>query len=243
MFLLTDRSIQCRYALVILTTLLLSGCASSGFDPQTATAVSVQTELGAPTIADTLPILASATIVGPGDRMEFRVFGIGDLDRTVRVDSSGTINLPLIGSVMVAGRELNTVRSEVESRLRERYLRDPSVSLEVVETVSQRFMVDGGVREPGLYPVVGNQTLMQAVAQARGTTETAQLNEVIVFRTINGVQSAARFNLDDIRGGRSGDPLIFANDRIIVGNDNSRLLLRDLLSLTPLLGVFYQVFR
>ena len=227
-----------------MAALTLTGCAGSNFEPETATSVAVQTVLAPPTIADTLPILTTATIVvGPGDRLEFRVFGIDDLSRVVRVDSSGTISLPLIGTIMVSGRALNDVRDEVETKLRQRYLQDPSVSLEVVETVSQRFVIDGGVRTPGIYPVVGNQTLMQAVAQAQGASETASLHEIIVFRTINGVASAARFNLIDIRGGRATDPQIYPNDRIIVGNDNSRLLLRDLLALTPLVGVFYQVSR
>lgn len=232
-----------RSGWLLLAPVLLAGCAGSNFEPESATAVVVSTGLGNPSIADMLPPIVTDTIVGPGDRMEFKVFGITELDRTVRVDNNGRVSLPLIGEVPASGRPLAELRNDIESRLRARYLQNPSVSLEVIESLSQRFVVDGGVRNPGLFPVVGNQTLMQAIAQANGLIETARPREVVVFRTINGVQHVAHFDLNAIRGGRASDPRVFANDRIIVGNDTSRALIRELISLTPLAGVFYQVFR
>lgn len=232
-----------RSGWMLIAPVLLAGCAGSNFEPESATAVTVNTTLPNPSIADMLPPSVTDTFIGPGDRMEFKVFGISEMDRTVRVDNNGRISLPLIGEVPASGRPLAELRHDIEMRLRARYLQNPSVSLEIIESVSQRFVVDGGVRNPGMFQVIGNQTLMQAIAQANGLTETGRASEVVVFRTINGQQHAAHFNLADIRGGRAADPLIFANDRIIVGNDNSRALIRELISLTPLAGVFYQVFR
>jgi polysaccharide export outer membrane protein len=84
---------------------------------------------------------------------------------------------------------------------------------------------------------------LQAVAQAQGTTEFTKTDEIVVFRTINGKASAALFDLGAIRGGRMPDPRIYPNDRIVVATDTNRSLIKDLISLTPIVGVFYQVFQ
>lgn len=221
----------------------LTGCGGPNFDPATASAVTVQSGLADPTRDDLLRMQGSPEMLGIGDRLEFKVLGLPELDRTVRVDGSGNIALPLIGQVAAAGMPASAVRTQVESLLRARYLQDPQVTLEVIETVSRRFVIDGGVRTPGVYPVIGNQTLLQSVAQAQGTTDSARLTEVVVFRQIGGVPHAALFNLADIRGGRAQDPVIFPNDRIVVGNDENRAFLRDIIALSPFVGAFVQVAR
>ena len=91
--------------------------------------------------------------------------------------------------------------------------------------------------------MVGDSTLTQAVAQAQGLTDTAAAREVIVFRTVNGQRYAAQFDLAAINTGRMEDPAIYPNDRIVVGNDRNRAFIRELISLTPLAGVFYQVLN
>jgi polysaccharide biosynthesis/export protein len=222
---------------------MLGGCGGPNFDPATASAVNVGPSFTVPTQADIVRLDPAAALLGPGDKLEFKVLGLAELDRTVRVDSNGMIALPLIGDMQVAGSTAADIRAQVERRLGERYLQNPDVTLEVVETLSRRFVIDGGVRTPGVYAITGNQTLIQAVAQAQGVTETARLSEVVVFRDISGVPHAALFNLADIRGGRAADPAIFPNDRIIVGNNENRALLRDIIALSPFVGAFVQVAR
>lgn len=225
------------------STALLTGCGGPNFDPASASAVNVGTTLNAPTQTDMIQLDPAGSLLGPGDKIEFKVLGLSDLDRIVRVDTNGMIALPLLGQIMVAGSNIADVRAQVQRRLGERYLQNPDVTLEVTETVSRRFVIDGGVRTPGIYAVTGNQTLLQAVAQAQGTNENARLSEVVIFRSINGVPHAALFNLSDIRGGRAPDPAIFPNDRIVVGNNENRALLRDLIALSPFVGAFVQVAR
>jgi polysaccharide export outer membrane protein len=93
--------------------------------------------------------------------------------------------------------------------------------------------VDGQVNKPGLYPVIGRMTLLRAVATAEGANEYAKLQDVVVFRTVDGQQMAARFDLKAIRTGQYEDPEVFANDVVLVGNNTARRLFRDALTIAP----------
>ena len=123
----------------------------------------------------------------------------------------------------------------IEAGLRGRYVRNPQVTVNLKETVSQVFTVDGEVREPGLYPVIGKMTLMRAVATAKGSTEFAKLSQVVVFRKVGGQSMAALFDLKAIRNGQYDDPEIFASDVVIVGNSQARRIFRDVLQASPLI--------
>jgi polysaccharide export outer membrane protein len=114
-------------------------------------------------------------------------------------------------------------------------VRDPQVTVNLKETVSQVITVDGQVKRPGLYPVIGKMTLMRAVATAEGTAEFAKLEDVVIFRTVKGQQLAALYDLKAIRRGNYGDPEVFANDVIVVGDSQARRLFRDALQIVPLL--------
>jgi polysaccharide biosynthesis/export protein len=82
---------------------------------------------------------------------------------------------------------------------------------------------------------MGKMTLQRAVARAGGTTEFAKLDDVVVFRTVEGKQYAGLYNLQAIRRGNYADPEIFANDVIIVGDSPARRRFRDFLQAAPLL--------
>jgi polysaccharide export outer membrane protein len=103
------------------------------------------------------------------------------------------------------------------------------------ETTSQVFTVDGQVTQPGSYPAIGNITLMRAVATAKGVGEFARMDDVVVFRTVDGKPLAALYNLGAIRRGIYPDPKIYANDVIIVGDSNARRMFQKFLQVAPLL--------
>lgn len=173
--------------------------------------------------------------IGPFDKVAIVVFGVPELSQTLQADSAGNLALPLIGQVHVAGNTPEDVAREIEGRLRGRYVRNPQVTVNLEETVSQVMTIDGQVREPGLYPVVGRMTLMRAVATAKGTAEFARLQDVVIFRTVGQQQMAALYNLQAIRRGTYPDPEVFANDVIVVGDSAARRLFRDILQASPLL--------
>ncbi len=174
--------------------------------------------------------------IGPFDKLSIDVFGIEDLTKDeVQIDASGRLSFPLVGTLKASGLTPGELAQELETKLRGRFVRNPNVTINLVETVSQVVTVDGQVEEPGLYPVVGRMTLIRAVATAGGTAEFAKLSDVVVFRTVNGQKMAGLYNLKAIRRGNYEDPEIFANDIVIVGDSQSRRLFRDIITASPLL--------
>ena len=175
-------------------------------------------------------------LVGPFDKLKIDVFGVEDLsEREVQIDASGRASFPLVGSFEAAGKTPRQIEEELEAALSGRYIRDPQVTVNLEETVSQVVTMDGQVREPGLYPVMGRMTLMQGVATASGLTEFAKVDDVVIFREAEGQRFAALYNLGAIRRGIYADPEIHAGDIVVVGESNSRRLFRDILAASPLL--------
>lgn len=175
-------------------------------------------------------------LVGPFDTLTIDVFGIEELEaRKVQVDASGRAAFPLIGSFVAAGKSPSEIAAELEAALRGRFVRNPQVTVNLEETVSQVVTFDGQVQKPGLYPVIGDMSLMQGIATSGGLTEFAKLDDVVVFREAAGQRYAALYNLGAIRRGIYPDPEIYAGDIVVVGDSNARRLFRDVLAATPLL--------
>lgn len=174
--------------------------------------------------------------VGPFDELIIDVFGIEEFrQRVIQVDASGRIAFPLVGAVDAAGQTPSEIARAIETGLRGRYVRDPQVTVNLQKTVSQVVTVEGQVREPGLYPVIGRTTLLRSIAAAKGTTEFSKLNDVVILRTVKGTDYAALYNLKAIRMGSYPDPEIFANDVVMVADSRGRRIFRDVLSIVPLL--------
>jgi polysaccharide export outer membrane protein len=176
-------------------------------------------------------------LIGPFDKLVIDVFGIEELSqKEVQTDAGGRISFPLAGIIETAGKTPGELEDIIETRLRGEFVRDPQVTVNLKETVSQVITVDGQVKEPGLYPVVGRMTLMRAVATAKGTDEFAKLDDIVIFRTVKGQRMAALYNLKAIRRGLYGDPEVFANDVVVVGDSAARRLFKDILQVAPLLS-------
>jgi protein involved in polysaccharide export with SLBB domain len=118
--------------------------------------------------------------LGPGDKLRIIVFGEEDLTGEFEVSGSGIIAYPLIGQLQVAGRTLNEVEQIVRTKLMDGYLKNPSVSAEVLNY--RPFFIEGEVNEPGQYPYVNGMTVREAVAIAGGYTYRAREESAIVIR-------------------------------------------------------------
>lgn len=217
----------------IVALLAVSGCAGPkqyGGDP--GIELTGRNALPAPARAD---IVAQSRpyLVGPFDKLSIDVFGIEELSREVQTDASGRISFPLVGTLEASGKTPDELARLIEEKLRGQYVRDPQVTVNLEETVSQVITVDGQVRDPGVYPVVGNMTLLRAVATAKGTSEFAELEDVVVFRTVGGQRMAGLFDLKAIRQGNYPDPEIYAGDVVVVGDSEARRLFRDALQIVP----------
>jgi len=184
------------------------------------------------------PVTQSDYLIGPQDELDVNVFQIEDLSKKVRVETSGTILLPLIGQVRASGRTVKDLSEDISQKLGEKYVKDPLVTVTVTESASQKVTVDGAVMQPGIYPISGNTTLTQAVALARGTIEDANLRQVAIFRNEGDKRLAAVFDLSAIRAGRLPDPQVQANDVIVVDTKEGRRIIRALGTLVPFLYLF-----
>jgi polysaccharide export outer membrane protein len=218
-------------AIAAMGFIALTGCAGKvqiGGDK--ALTVLPADQLPVPTLAD-FATHSRPYIVGPFDRLTINVFGIDGLeDREVQVDASGKISFPLAGALEVAGKTPAELEGMLSSRLRAAYVRDPQVTVNLKEAVSQVVTVEGQVKKPGLFPIIGRMTLMRVIARAEGTDEFSNLEDVVIFRTVNGQRLAALYNLDGIRHGAYPDPDIYPNDVVMVGDNNSRRLFKDFLT-------------
>src|SRR5687768_5168127 len=228
---------------LLCTAAFLSGCASSSnlqAGTTRAVASSDADALGAP---DTMSASGEYTggsdyRLGAQDLIEVSVFQVEDLNRTVRVNSNGQISLPLIGNLQAGGRTVEELEKEIARLLTETYLQAPQVTVFVQEFTSQRVTVEGEVKKPGVYPITGKTSLLQAIAQAEGLTDLANLDGVIVFRTIDQQKQAAVFSLRQIRAGEAPDPQIYGDDIVVVDTSAAKSGWKRLLQTVPIFNVF-----
>ncbi|HEY8591342.1 MAG TPA: polysaccharide biosynthesis/export family protein [Sphingomicrobium sp.] len=180
--------------------------------------------------------------IGPLDKIDVTVFQEPEISsKAIEVDASGRIALPLIGTVEAKGRTASQLSSELERLFGAKYLRNPQVTVTVASSVSQKVSVQGEVVEPGVYPITGPTTLLDVLALAKGETEVAKLNQVVVFRNVNGARMGAVFDVASIRRGLAADPVIQGNDTVVVGYSAASRVWQNVVRAAPLLNVFTRI--
>jgi polysaccharide export outer membrane protein len=143
--------------------------------------------------------------VGPGDLLDIKVFGVDQLNTTVRVSESGKVTLPLFGEVDVSGLTKPELEKEL-TRLLSKDLVDPQVTVFIKEYSSKVVYIQGAVSKPAAYPLLGRLSLRQILSQAGGFTPTAG-NEIIVIRQLaDGGGSSLIISIDDLM--IKGDPKV-----------------------------------
>ena len=217
--------------LLSVACIILSGCATT--PPDAAIGAEAYKLIPAENTGSFSPVDYR---IGPLDVLTITVFQEKDLSlEEVPVDASGNIIFPLIGQIKVASSSSAEVSDLISKKLSERFLVNPQVSVLVKTSASQKVTVDGQVTEPGVYELQGTTTLLQSIAKAKGPSPIAKLDEVIIFRNIDGVRYAARFDLDAIRKGRALDPRIQGNDTVVVGFSKAKQFSKDFLTAAPAL--------
>ncbi len=178
-------------------------------------------------------------IMVPGDLLAIIVMQEPGLSlEKVAVDDTGTIQMPLLGEVIAAGRTPGEFTRELTRQLGAKYLRDPQLTVNVIERAPRTITVEGEVERPGLFPVKPGITLLGALALAQSPSELARQDAIFVFRRIDGQRYGARFDLRELRTGLAPDPEILPGDTVVVGFSDSKSAFRDFLRATPLLNVF-----
>jgi polysaccharide export outer membrane protein len=122
--------------------------------------------------------------VGPGDLIEVSVFEVEELSKLkLRIPARGMISLPLIGQVQAAGRTATELEDEIRTKLQQKYMHDPQVSVFVHEHNSQRVSVMGAVRRGGVITLNRQLRLADALATAEGLADDAH-HVVYVIRQV-----------------------------------------------------------
>jgi polysaccharide export outer membrane protein len=151
------------------TALVLLGLAACATPPQ-----------GAPPLTS----IDAPYRLASGDRLRIIVFGQDNLSNSYAVDGSGAISMPLIGRVRAEGLTTGELEKSVEAKLRQGYIREPSVSAEV--EAFRPFFVLGEVTTAGQYPFINGMTVQNAVAVAGGFAPRAVESSVEITRTVDG---------------------------------------------------------
>lgn len=118
--------------------------------------------------------------LGAGDKVRVTVSTRKDLSGTFEVARDLTLALPRIGEVPASGLTLRELEAAIETRLRGGYLKEPRVSVEIVDY--RPFFVIGEVNRPGSYPYVDNMTVINAVALGGGFTYRARQGTAFLTR-------------------------------------------------------------
>lgn len=227
--------------LTVLLCLALAACSSNPpIASGTARMVTSSTTLAAPDTTATGGAYTGVSEyrVGPQDLLEISVFQVPDLSRTVRVNSAGQISLPLIGGLQAGGLTIQELEKAIARKLESAYLQNPQVTAFVKEYTSQRVTVEGSVTKPGIYPIAGRTTLLQAIAMAGGVDNLANLQGIVIFRQIQGKKMGAVFNLKEIRKGNADDPQIYGDDIVVVDQSGSKSALRRVIEALPVFNLF-----
>ena len=184
------------------------------------------------------PTVSEAYRLGPLDTIVVTVFQVPDLSGEHQIDPTGVITMPLIGDVVAQGLTPRELADRLRTKLDARYLRSPEVQVAVKEAVSARITVEGAVKSPGVFPIVGSTSLIQAIALAHGIDDNGNPRRVVVFRTLNGKRQAAAFDLSAIRTGKQPDPPLYGSDVIVVDGSGLKKGFRQFIQTIPLLALF-----
>ena len=227
---------------LFLSAAVLSGCVASSGSVRSGTTKAVTTTDSLPPPDSTTATGAYVGVaeyrIGGQDMLEISVFQVDDLKGTFRVNSGGQISMPLIGTIDAGGKTVSELEAEISSKLSESYLQDPQVSVFVKDFASQRVTMEGAISSPGIISLQGRTTLLQAVARAGGVTDMANLQGVVIFRTVNSEKMAALFDLQAIRGGNAVDPEVYGDDIIVVDQSGPRTAIRRFIEAFSVFNVF-----
>lgn len=214
----------------VASAVLLAGCAGSHPLPQAGAAVR-------PPRID-VPANLGESRIRPADKLDVHVLFEPDLSRDqLRVDSSGVIEMPIVGRVQAGGLTALELSDVIRTRLLP-YLKKPQVDVSVVSTASDHVTVEGNVNDPGVFDIAGSATLLEVLARAKSPNRTAALDQIVVFREVDGRRVAAVFDLRRIRRGVDEDPKLYAGDTVVVGFSALKGAFRDFLVAAPVFSIF-----
>jgi polysaccharide export outer membrane protein len=167
---------------------------------------------------ETMPVEpeASEYTVGREDLLEIAVWKDAAMTTVAPVRPDGRVSVPMIGDIEADGKTPRQLSAEISERLSP-LVKEPVVSVIVREINSSKFAVVGEVAHPGIYPLRGRVSILQAVAAAGGLTEFAARGGVVVIRRgKDGEEHRYKLDLDAVVDGKRRAPALKAGDTVYV---------------------------
>ncbi len=178
----------------VLALILAGGCASTKKAPPPA-APQAEDEGGLGEVK------VSEFVLGVGDTIEISVYRNEDLKKTVKIDPTGKIIFPLIGDIQASGKSVFSLRDEMAQKL-SRFIVSPQVSIAISGIQSQKVLVLGEVKNPGVFALDQELSLLDAVMKAGGVTNDAKLENSVLVRKKAGASEITVIDLKKIiKGG------------------------------------------
>ena len=204
-------------AVVLLASLAL---AAASADAQTRAAAPPSTATApqpSAAVPSTLAAVPSDYVIGPEDMLQISVWKNETLSRAMPVRPDGKISLPLLHDVQAAGLTAMQLRDKIATALAE-FMPNPEVSVIVTEVRSARVSVLGEVQKPGVLPLRGDTTILEAIAMAGGFGPFASPSKITVFRKdAGGSTQKIRFNYNKaLSGGDENNLTLKPGDVIVV---------------------------
>jgi polysaccharide export outer membrane protein len=131
-------------------------------------------------------------LLSPGDKLKVTVFNEPDLTGEFQIDQSGNIAFPLVGTIAAAGFSVTEFQNQLLRRLRNGYVRNARVSIEVASY--RPFNVFGEVKNAGQYPYRPGLTVQDAIAMAGGFTYRANSRTAYVRRANANTETAVQLS-------------------------------------------------
>jgi polysaccharide export outer membrane protein len=193
--------------------------------------------------ASVLPYINSfftTTRLGPEDVITVEVFDQPNYSRSnITVPPNGRVNYPVIGQVMVAGHTIEEIEKDLTDRLSE-YIREPKVTVQMVQVHSMKYMVVGDVATPGIYEMTRRMTVNEALAKAGDATRYGNLKNINVLRLQpDGKAAPIPVNISDVRRGKAQDVYLIPGDTIVVPGNKFKTI--DKLMTLATLGYWMRV--
>jgi protein involved in polysaccharide export with SLBB domain len=171
-----------RSLFVVALIAVATACANTPttFPSSAETPAQATQSAGSSSSASTATPTRAAYQLGTGDQLRIIVFGEEDLSGEFQVDDTGAVSIPLVGDVTARGQTLRSFEAAVREKLTEGYLKDPRVSVQVLNY--RPFYIIGEVENDGEYPFVSGMHVLNAVAVAGGFTYRANTSKVFITR-------------------------------------------------------------
>lgn len=153
----------------------------------------------------------SSGVIGKLDTVEIRVFREDELTTAGQLSADGTISMPLIGAVKMAGLTTDQAAAAITAKLKDGYLVRPQVSVSIEARVRRTVTVLGQAQSPGVFELPADRrlTVVEAIGMAGGATRIANVKKISLKRRSGQVQM---LNLKDITSGKASDVILQDGD-------------------------------